>query len=221
MADHDLLMEVSMAAANEKERLAKFNEEKPVVGKVNKLTCDSDDSEDDAVALPCNGSSGNHKSTKSKKSKNNKQKTSHTTNTHPHNTQADPMMAEVSKMATALQELSSSNAKLTAEVNALKGQWASSNKPKPPQQGVSPGFPFVPNAVQGENPVVQGSPIAGGNPLNPTALPFGQSCMNATGRVVYKCPTCVARHAPFCNHCFQCGSDQHKVRDGVCPVVGN
>ena len=189
-----------------------------VVGKVNKLTCDSDDSEDDAVASPCNGASGNHKSTKSKS---NKQKTSHTTNTHPHNTQADPMMAEVSKIATALQELSSSNAKLTAEVNALKGQWANSNKPKPPQQGASPGFAIVPNSVQGGNPVMQGSPIAGGNPLNPNAVTFGQPCMNATGRVVYKCPTCVARHAPFCNHCFQCGSDQHKVRDGVCPVVGN
>ena len=227
ISDQDLLMEVSLASANEKERLGKFNEEK-VVAKVNKLTCVSDSEESNnesasasssAVSPPDRQNKRVKAKAKSKDNNSNQASIQNNSSSIQGNVQSDQLFAEVSKISSAVQQLSTSNAKLTAEINVLKGQLTKNHKPQPLSpainnntNGVS-GFSFGAANV-GNNP--SAFPLANNSNLNPTRSSFQPRQFSATGRPIYKCDSCTRQNIPYCNHCFKCGDPSHKVN--VCPV---
>ena len=227
ISDHDLLMEVARAGANEKERLGKFNEGKPGA-KVNKITCDSD-SEESGGASPRNvpqtaPPSDPAKSRATTKGGHNKKgpKSGQQQQSSPDvfSAESKQVLAEVSKIASAVQVLSESNAQLTAEIGVLKGQLAKSNQPRPP---LPPSQNINNNNVNNANGVPANFPVVGNNVAGPPGLlntgapvfrpPLVQNTparMSASGRPIYMCPTCIARNVRYCNHCFKCGSDSHK-----------
>ena len=237
ISDDDLLVEVSLASSNEEERLGKLGEERKV--NVNQLTFDSDSDEPPSSGSSSDFSSasasgqGQQKSnqgsrkSKAKAGKNASAKDSDS----PQNKQNSDTLfvAEVSKITAALDKLSTSNAKLTADVLALKQFSANSHKPGPPSLPTPPqnsgnvligsdGNPMFNPTLNVTAPVFPQRPQQQIPPYNPTApmLPQPQIRHNRFGRPVYMCENCIAANMVYCRHCFKCGSDVHKVKD--CPL---
>ena len=227
LADHDLLLEVSQAVANEEERLKKFSGNGKNI-KMNKLTIDSD-SDDSFPDNSCpsssefssnSGSNSNNNNNSKKSTRQQKTKTQKKSpgQSAQNNAVGDVSTASLDKMTAAFERMSASNAQLTAEVNILK-KLTESHKPKPPTQPAIP--PTSAQNVGNSGPSAPGSSL-----LNPYAGTFQQKApfhqfrpaqsRNRTNRIIYRCNPCLAVDSPYCAHCFKCGGGDHKIKD--CPL---
>ena len=225
ISDHNLLMEVARADANEKERLGKFNEGKSGA-KVNKVTCESDSDESGGApprfapqTAPPSEPAKSRTTTKGGNTKKGQKSGQQQQNSADvFSTESKQVLAEVSKIASAVQELSASNVKLTADIGVLRGQLARSNQPRPPLPASQNNNNN--NVVNNGNGAPANFPVVGNNVAGPPGLmsvgaPVFRppSVQSASGRPIYMCPTCIARNVRYCNHCFKCGSDSHKSYD--------
>ena len=232
ISDDDLLVEVSLAQANEEERLKKMGE-KGKNASINKLTCGDDSSDEferasdassacfSSASEPSQNPGKGGRRNNAKSAKNSKQKAQNQTQ----NTQnADTfLMAEVGKMAAAMEKLSTSNAALTAEVNVLKQLAAKNHTAGPRAPPQNNGNVLIGNPTLGQNNgnsnLSATAPVFsyGNNVPTPTAPLFSRPQMrrNRNNRPVYLCQNCIATQSSYCRHCFKCGRDDHKANE--CP----
>ena len=236
MSDEDLLVEVSLASANEEERLKKMGGRESKI-QVNQLTCDSDsdDLQDSSVSdssLFSSSSSGQNKNAskakkkqaKSAKSGNKTQQNvaAHSSSSVGHNSlnnsyqnsansqQNTLQGAELGKMAAAIEKLSSANAQLTADICVLKSA-------------------LTTNQNAGFSPTIQNNSNLPST-LNPTVAPFtatsqshvrfprpvgSQLRRTNTNRPIFMCELCVAANSSYCRHCFRCKKEGHRAPE--CP----
>lgn len=215
ISDHDLLYEVSLAVANEEERLKKMVENGKKVN-VNLLTCESDSDDpssetfsDSSASMP--SAKNNGKTARKSKAKPSQNAKNAAQNAPKTNNNTDSLLvAEVRQISSVLEKLAASNDKLTAEVNVLKKM--SGNTPKMTSQFDGDGN------LSAAMSVVQ----PGFNPTAPVFQPnrgpvqtFPQPRRNQNNRMVYLCQNCVASKCSYCRHCFKCGKDDHKINN--CP----
>ena len=237
MSAEDLLVEVSLAQANEEERIRKMMETDRKVD-INKLTFESDsDSGDSSSNSSPNSSSTSASSTglskrQAKKQARQKAKANQNSHSNSHNNSLSnthnnahnnppntPLLpghnsgattltpADINKMTAAFDRLSTSNAKLTAEVNILKNanKVSATSSHNAPRDGM-----VTPSSTSVNNNNVAASG------LNVRAPVFNsRQVRNATRRPLYFCDNCIASNSFYCRHCFKCGRDDHKVKD--CP----
>lgn len=206
--DAELLSEVSLAQANEEERVKKMAEGRDKKVNINQLTCDSDSeseclSDSSASSSAPNSQAKNGAKARTKKQKNAAKKAQGSqAQASKNGNSSDTLCAEVREMTAAFKELATSNAQVTAELNVLKQELANNNTS-------SAGTPPTSILKKLKN-------TDGLNRLNPSAVPFSRFVrFNSTGRPINLCEACHANKSTFCRHCFKCGSDQHKI--GVCP----
>ena len=204
-----------MASANEDERLRKMAENGRKVN-INKLTCDDDSSDDFSEPNSANSSSfssaseqpGKKSNRAGKKGKNAAKSVTPSQQKQSENSKNDQntfFTAEVSKITTALEKLSSTNAQLTADVNVLK-QLTGSTAHAQTHQNTA-------NQAHGLN---VGNIRNGTSPLNPTAPGFSRQVrVNTTNRRIFLCGNCASANSSYCSHCFKCGRGDHKARE--CP----
>ena len=205
--DAELLSEVSLAQANEEERLRKMAEGKDKKVNINQLTCDSGSesecfSDSSASSFAVNTQAKKGAKARSQKQKSAAKKAQNSQAQASQNSQnSDNLLrAEVSKMTAAFKELASSNAQVTAELNVLKTELANNNT-------ASAGMSSLLKNVNKTD---------GFSRLNPSAVPFSRFVrLTPSGRPVNLCEACHTNKSTFCRHCFKCGSDQHKI--GSCP----
>ena len=230
ISDEDLLVEISLASSNEEERLKKFEEERLKKGKtaqVQKLTCDSDSDDQaasfssDSSGLSSQSGSGQNNQNLSKASgrKQSQQKKSKNDGSHPNQNNASHnggiSSADFNKMTAAFDKLTASNERLTADVNEMKKFSGSSPGQLPAQSArvpMRPPAPRFPNPATG--PPAPGNGVAAPpgnlNPFSPNYQRFP-----APRRPYRYCPNCIMVNSSFCNHCWVCGSGDHKIGD--CP----
>ena len=124
--DEDLLVAVSLAATNEKERLSKFNKDIEI-NKIN-VDDDSDSAEEESSSSTSNYSSSGNNNNKSTKNKNKKGKNKNNT-VHEDTLKC---LQEVGKIAAKINELATSNADLTAQVNTLQNSFSQNRQQMTP-----------------------------------------------------------------------------------------
>ena len=219
MSEEDLLVEVSLAAANEKERVGKMMDHDRKVN-VNKLTLDSesdDSSEDSSASVSSSSATSSSSSGLSKRQAKKQARARAKANQNNQNNSPKPQQtsqnsgngtltsADVQKMTAAFERLATSNVKLTAEVNVLKNMnRTSQNAPRMPLLNPTP--PSTNNVTTGTG--------TNGNNLNARAPSFNsRQVRSATNRPLYFCENCIAANSFYCRHCFKCGKDDHKVKD--------
>ena len=222
MSEEDLLVEVSLAAANEKERVGKMMDNDRKVS-INKLTLESDseDSEDSSSNSGSTSSSTSASSNGLSKRQAKKQARMRAkANQNPQNNPPKPPQvsqnsgtlssADINKMTAAFDRLSTSNAKLTAEVNILKNINNTSSNTTHNAPRAQMFAPTTPSSSTGNNNNV------GAAGMNVRAPSFNsRQVRSATNRPLYFCENCIASNSFYCRHCFKCGRDDHKVKD--CP----
>ena len=215
MSDEDLLLEISLASSHEEERLKKLNGGKSV--DINKLTFDSDSEEPNDAAKSSSFSSFSSDSEPNSSNSNNKpsrkQAKAKKNDSRPKTDQNNSdgfSAADIHKMTAAFEQMTVSNAQLTAEVNTLREMTVN----KAPSSTLT-------------NPTsrVNGAGGSFGMPLNVNAPTFQANDNNRrpawpnprnNSRIVYRCQNCLNSNSPYCSHCFKCGSNEHKIKD--CPV---
>ena len=231
ISDEDLLVEVSLASANEEERLKKMaeNERKVNVNKVQTCDSDSDESSSNVSSSLSDSSSqdGNAKQQGGKGKKGNKnskqgqQNKPQTQQNQPKKVQCDNdtlLAAEVSKMTAAFEKLTTSNTQLAADVMVLRNM--SVNSAKPRQYSPQNPTPSVgQNNVAGINNGGASNMTTCAPAFQPRSPGFvfpSPARFTTANRPVYLCPTCIAQNSGWCGHCFKCGGQDHKSRE--CPV---
>ena len=230
ISDEDLLVEVSAAAANEEERLKKFEEErlkKAKTAQVQKLTCDSD-SDDQGASFSSDSSSfssnsgqnndqnqgkpSGRKQVQQKK----KQNDGARTNQNNANHNGGINSSDFNKMTAAIDKLTASNERLTADVNEMK-KFSGKSPGQLPAQPVQPSqparLPMRPPGARFPNPAAGPQAPVPANSLNPFSPSFPR--FPAPRRPYRYCPNCIMVNSSFCNHCWVCGSGDHKI--GECP----
>ena len=249
IADDDLLLEVSEAQANETERLRKLEEMKGKPEKsvnVKQITFDSDSdeaeggdnssssafSQSDSNSSGGRASGGQKSRGRKKNPSQNPQSRTQVPNQNKQPNQNAPRAdtssissSDFAKMTAALNDVTASNAKLTAEVNVLK-QMRNKQSDNSGSRSQNPSGPRVQNNPPGprfQNPTT--APVADGNVppgqyvapvLSAHAPPFTrpQQNFNRNGRPTFRCQICMAYNIPYCIHCLKCGSDDgHKAKD--------
>ena len=105
-------------------------------------------------------------------------------------------------MTAAFQELTTSNAQITAELNVLKTELAKNG-------GASANPSSILKKINNTDGINRN--------LNPSANVFNSRYVRFTpsGRPVNLCENCHANKSTYCRHCFKCGDGSHKI--GACP----
>ena len=246
IADQDLLYEVAMAEKNEKERVRRFEEGEKKV-KINKVTCgsDSDDFQEvnsGSASDPLSSSDQGNKNSSAgrqnrKKASQSAQQPQQKSQNSGKKSEGTLSAAQVNKMTVALDKLTTSQAQLVADVNALKQVKNQNNTGNVSGNLPKDGFiqPPYPTNFQGDgmlhvlppqnpvtfnqNPVVSNlntsAPVFP-RPQQASVFPRPQTRTGRTGRPIYLCQQCIATNSSYCRHCFKCGGDDHKV--GECPL---
>ena len=227
LADDQLLLLVSEASGNEEERVKKMKEGSEKAAKINKLTADSDSDEPNNPNLSSSELSSGFSSSQTQipsstsSRKRNKSKKKDSALSDSVNNTGLASSLDIGKLTAAFQEMSASNAKLTAEVNILKemaGKPGGKN-PTPRNQNpttvgnagntVATGFQTQPmNALAGT--------FTPTNPGNTRHFVPGCARPRLLGRAPFKCNNCLYYQVPYCTHCLKCCGEGHKAKD--CPV---
>ena len=197
ISDADLLVEVSVAATNEQERLSKQSKEVEI-NRLNTYRGNNSDSSDSAGTTSDDGNnSGYSSSAGKKKGKGGKQKGGRQNNPQGKGGNQNKMLNEFSKitdqMTDQMTKLSASNAMLTAQVNNLQKQVTESTKPHP-------GFPYNPTLP----PFI---------PVQPTFTPPTTGAGFSGRKKIFKCENCAKIKGSYCKHCFKCGSGDHRAAE--------
>ena len=231
MADEDLLVEVSLASSSEQERARKLGGSEKKVN-IQKLTVDSDSEELPEPQLSDSPSFSSSSSDQSKKGRKNDRKKpaeaaknankslqkpaqQNQNNTHSKNGQTQGQnqdtfsTGELGKMVAAIEQLTSSNAQLLAEVNVLKSSVAAGANQNPRFSSTQSTCAAIPSSLN-----LSVAPFVGQN------QPFARQNQpqvrhTNTNRPIYMCEACIQNQSRYCRHCFHCKKDGHRAFE--CP----
>ena len=194
LTDVDFLERVSMAEANETERLEKVK----MKAEIALLT-----------EQPGSQSGGKKVQPSSQQtSASNKQKNA---SAQPENSVVDK---KLDLLVSKLDSLTSLSHEQATRISVLETKLATG------QSTSGPGAGFGSNAGQfagrsNINTNAHAQSGAFGSQPGAFGNPTGASNQNTSNRRIFKCPACLSGRVGYCQHCLKCGSDQHRVKD--CP----
>ena len=194
LSDVDFLEMVSMAEANEAERLEKVK----VKAEISSLT---ENSGNKKPLVPSSAASKPKSAAAEPPSKN-------------YDKKFDLLISKVDSLTTLSQDQAS---KIAVLENKIAGQNAGQNPAinTPQVSGYGAGFSAGMLQSPGLNVNTpqnagQGAGLSAGNRQLPHTGPNQNN-----NRRIFKCGACQANRIGYCSHCFKCGSELHKVKD--CP----